>query len=138
MLGRLVDLKVLEDPDKVKYNNDNKIEDSSSDYEHDWETEYFDFVGRGKERVGRLFVGKANSDKRKKGQEITSVDDLLRRNDFIMINKTMQKAVEHEEFLKKLDNINIQEPDTQKYPRKKGIFAFIEKIKEDLERIDQN
>ena len=131
-------MKVLEDPDKVKYNNDNKIEDSSSDYEHDWETEYFDFVGRGKERVGRLFVGKANSDKRKKGQEITSVDDLLRRNDFIMINKTMQKAVEHEEFLKKLDNINIQEPDTQKYPRKKGIFAFIEKIKEDLERIDQN
>lgn len=86
MLARLVELKVLRDPD------DDVIIDSeeeSSELEGD-----FDFIHEGKKRVGKLM-----KNKRYKHQKEKPLIDMMPQNDFLVVNKMLEKSIDHEKHI---------------------------------------
>ena len=55
----------------------------------------FDFVQLGKDRVGHLFKAK----KGQKDKDEKSLAEQMRKNDLKVINKMLEKSIEHEEKL---------------------------------------
>jgi len=88
VLEKLVELNVLQDPDADAF-----LSDEDSDELKD----EFDFVVHGSRRIGRLL-----KEKRSKQQKEKPLRELMPKNDFAMINKMLQKVVEHEKFVKGL------------------------------------
>ena len=82
---RLIELNVMKDPDVESIGSAS----DSTEFEDD-----FDFVKLGAERVGHLFKGKKSKDKDEK-----SVAEQMRRNDLKVVNRMLEKAIEHEEKL---------------------------------------
>ena len=76
---RLVELKVMKDPEA-----DSQGEESdSTDFE-----EGFSFVEEGAMRVGKLFRPKAGQEK--------SLKDQMKKNDWTLLNKLLERAVAHD------------------------------------------
>jgi len=104
ILARLVELKVLRDPDDMV--EEAGDDDDSTEYE-DWEyanaseeptdslgRPKFDFIRAARKRFGKLFRGQPSA---RKGKS-RSLEEQMKRNDFIMINKALLKVAEHEAF----------------------------------------
>ena len=99
MQQRLIELNVMKDPDVESVGSAS----DSTEFEDD-----FDFVKLGRDRVGHLFKGKkAKSDKDEK-----SVAEQMRRNDLKVMNRMLEKAIEHEEKLirnrEEIDQLTVQ------------------------------
>ena len=75
----------MKDPDVDSFGS----QSDSTEFEDD-----FDFVALGKERIGELFKARNNADKGEK-----SVAEQMRKNDLLVINKMLEKVIEHEERL---------------------------------------
>lgn len=75
----------MKDPDMESVGS----KSDSTEYEDD-----FDFVEEGRKRVGHLFKAKKSKQKNQK-----SVAELMRKNDLKVLNRLLQKGVEHEERL---------------------------------------
>jgi hypothetical protein len=84
---RLIELKVMKDPE---------IDSADSDSDSTEMEEDFDFVAVAKERASTLFKGK-----KKKESNEKSVAELMRRNDLTLMRRAMDKIVEHEYLLKR-------------------------------------
>lgn len=93
ILSRLVELNVIKDPDDF----DEDSGESSEELEDE-----FDFVKYGQLRVGRLL-----KNKRLKSQKEKALVDIMPQNDFNVINKMLQKAIEHELHVKKCSEYDI-------------------------------
>ena len=78
--ARLIELNVMKDPDLDSFASES---DST-----EWEDE-FDFIKRGKERIGELFKGKKSAEKGEK-----SVAELMRKNDLKVVNKMLERVIE--------------------------------------------
>ena len=82
---RLIELKVMKDPDVESYGSDS----DSTEMEDE-----FDFKARTRERVETLFNAKRGKDKNEK-----SIAEIMKRNDLRVVRKAFEKVVEHEEAL---------------------------------------
>lgn len=91
---RLIELKVMKDPEVDSFGSDSDSTEMDDD---------FDFVAVAKERMSTLFKGK----KKKEGNE-KSVADLMRRNDLVLIRKAMEKLCDHEFLLKRSSQLQTQ------------------------------
>ena len=91
---RLIELKVMKDPEVDSFDSDS----DSTEMEDD-----FDFVAIAKERMGTLFKGK----KKKEANE-KSVAELMRRNDLVLMRKAIDKVCEHEFLLKRSSQLQSQ------------------------------
>jgi len=91
--GRLIELNVMKDPD---VDDSVSSDGDSTEFEDD-----FDFIARGRERIGELFKGKKSKDKDQK-----SVAELMRKNDLKVINKMLERVIGQEEaFLKQKEQL---------------------------------
>lgn len=109
VLSRLVELRVLKDPDHIS--DDDASSDTSEEYsnwddaeEDEFSRPMFDFVGRAKQRFGNILRGQT---KQRKRNNHPTVEDQMRPNDFIIINKAILKTAEHETFKHNLMRKNI-------------------------------
>ena len=75
----------MKDPDLDSFGS----QSDSTEYEDD-----FDFIEEGRKRIGHLFHAKRS----KEGTE-KSVAELMRRNDLKVLNRLLEKGIEHEERL---------------------------------------
>lgn len=99
VVSRLIELKVMRDPEVVKREKaaaEMEQSDSSSDYE-----EEFNFIGKAREREGRIFAGKV-----KAGATRTTMKDQMRRNDFALLNRAISLVASHERFNNRLSKLD--------------------------------
>ena len=80
----------MKNPDEESSGSDS----DSSDYDND-----FDFVQMGKKKIGELLKKKPAGSTSK-----SSLADMMKRNDFLIIQKMLEKAIQHE-----LDIIKCEE-----------------------------
>lgn len=67
------------------------LESDSSDNDSDELVKDFDFIAEGRKRAGAFFRGKPKKDDKEK-----SLAELMKKNDFHIINKMLEKVINHE------------------------------------------
>ena len=118
----------MKDPDDMEMKPEDEVSSESSDEYQSWDyTEpdnlfrpRFDFVGKAKSRFARIL---REQPKVRKLQKHPTVEDQMKINDVIIINKAILKTAEHEQF-----KIDLQQKD---------IFKFIEDTLEHRNKTDQ-
>lgn len=86
---RLVDLEVMKDPDEDSANSDH----DSTDFEED-----FDFLEAAKRRKGNLLRGKKANGSTEQG-----LYGIMKKNDFLLLNRMLDVIAEHEVRLSKMN-----------------------------------
>lgn len=94
VLNRLVELNVLKDPDAAQ---EFASDDDSTELEED-----FDYIYHAKKRVGVLFKNKRSKDDKDK-----SLRDMMPKNDFTMVQRMLDKTIEHEKVVIKLNEYEV-------------------------------
>lgn len=84
---RLIELNVMKDPDVEDYHSDS----DSDEWEQRW-----NFVHEGRKRQGKFFVGK-----KKKDDNVPCLKDLMKKNDILLINRVLEKTIDHDLALHK-------------------------------------
>jgi hypothetical protein len=93
VLNRLVQLDVLRDPDEEVIEEDSE----SSELE-----EEFDYVDKAQARVQKFLMSK-----RSKKDKFKSVGQQMKQNDLMIMQKTLQKVIDHEKTMLKFKEFDV-------------------------------